>query len=543
MRKHYLWMLAAILICGTTMTLTSCSGDNAIGDKTTPTPKTEYKIEVEEGMTLPDNDFLKVPAVAGDQNIIKALKAIDKVTDVKAFKMEAYMDYYNNKMVTKTAYFFNFKQPVDHNNPSKGWYKQQCVLTVAGQDRPTVLHTEGYALNNDKNKLQEMFEPMLVSVLEANCLQVEHRYHGWSLPEGYTNKWTYLNAKQQSDDLHAIVTAIKKSGVLGKNSKWIATGVSKGGETTAYYAYHYPNEIDAYVPFCAPLLTTLKDERPYSYILSVQAFNDKQENLDKVKNAFRTYISDKNLQAECVEVYRKKKPEYASSLYEDLRISLLTNLFANHFPRMSYVAYKRWEDMIPKAGDSAEKFYNFIMSSEKTKYPGETEEQYNRRKDYLDFDTDGSATSMSRAFTRTQTVTRHDPYYVQACKELGNYIIMFDWADDLLTAEEKSKIQNDENPDAYGVTYDNGKFEKEVLEGLKQSTCNMMFVYGSQDPWTGGQIPDDKLGVNSQKLIVVNPSDSPTEAGLHNDFIDQWNASKKAQLFKWLKQLGFLPNE
>lgn len=63
---------------------------------------------------------------------------------------------------------------------------------------------------------------------------------------GYTNRWNYLNAKQQSADLHAIVAAIKKSGIVG-NGKWLATGVSKNGMTTAHYAYHYPNEMDAYV--------------------------------------------------------------------------------------------------------------------------------------------------------------------------------------------------------------------------------------------------------------------------------------------------------
>ena len=155
---------------------------------------------------------------------------------------------------------------------------------ISMEDRPTVLHTEGYALDyRGKNQLDSIGEPMLVSVLDANCLQVEYRYHGWSLPEGYTNKWNYLTAKQHSDDLHAIVTAIKQSGVVGKNSKWLATGVSKNGMATAHYAYHYPNEMDAYVPFCAPFLSSLTDKRPYSYILTKEAFNENEEKMNNVK--------------------------------------------------------------------------------------------------------------------------------------------------------------------------------------------------------------------------------------------------------------------
>lgn len=541
MKTKSLWMFAAILICGAMTMLLGCGiSDNVVVPPVEPNGPQEYVIEVEEGMTMPENEFLNVPATTDcDQNVINTLKAIDRVTDVKAFKLNERKDYYNEKIITKTAYYFNYKQDIDHNDPSKGWFKQQCVLTVAGQDRPTVLHTEGYALERDKNELQVIGEPMLAYVLDANCLQVEYRYNGWSLPEGYTNKWNYLTAKQQSDDLHAIVTAIKQSGVVGKNSKWLSTGVSKNGETTAHYAYHYPNEMDAYVPFCAPFLLDLADRRPYSHILTVQAFDEDQERMDKVKAAFRTYVSDKNLQAECVQLFKQDFPSYASEADEDVRTSLLTFLFGCYYAKMSYVAYKRWEDMIPKAGDPAEKFYDFIIADDYTQYPGETDEQYYRRRDYADdFEPESNNKSMSSALTRAAEVIRHDPYHVQVCIELGDYDMILDWADDLLTENEKKMLSFNTNPANFGVTYDKGKFVREFLEGMKQSTCNMMFVYSMQDPWTGGQIPDDKLGVNSRKLFIQQPY-SYSEAGLHNDAIDQWNQSEKAELFKWLDNLGF----
>ena len=186
--------LTAFWICGIMTVLTSCSvNDNEVIPPVEPEEPEEYVIEVGEGMKMPENMFLKVPATTDcDQNVIDALKAIDKVTDVKAFKLNIDYDNDNEAYVTKTAYYFNYRQLVDHNDPTKGWFKQQCVLTVAGKDRPTVLHTQGYALNiNGKNDLQMIGEPSLVPVLEANCLQVEYRYFGWSLPEGYTNKWNH----------------------------------------------------------------------------------------------------------------------------------------------------------------------------------------------------------------------------------------------------------------------------------------------------------------------------------------------------------------
>ena len=295
-----LWLLAAIMtICGSTMMLTSCSDNDDNGTGTPETPENEYVIEVEEGMRLPENEFLtKVPAATEyDQSIVNALKAIDGVMDVKPFTLTHMYNPNTKQYFTKTAYFFNYKQVIDHNNPSKGWFKQQCILTVAGKDRPTVLLTEGYALGSAqdyKNRLDYCVEPTLVSVLGANCLQVEHRYFGWSLPEGYTNKWNYLRAKQQSADLHTIVTAFKQSGIVGQG-KWLATGVSKPGMTSTFYAYDYPGEMDAYVPFCAPFMSSMGETGAYNYILSADALDSR---LEKVKAAFRAYCGNRTLQQE-----------------------------------------------------------------------------------------------------------------------------------------------------------------------------------------------------------------------------------------------------
>lgn len=69
-------------------------------------------------------------------------------------------------------------------------------------------------------------------------------------------------------------------------------------------------------------------------------------------------------------------------------------------------------------------------------------------------------------------------------------------------------------------------------------------AHGMQDPWTGGQIPTDKMGVNCRKLFIQSSDESErSSAGLHNDDIDQWNQSERTELFKWLNQLGFLANE
>ena len=533
-------MMRCVAIAAMSMVMVSCSDNDDNGTGTPETPEKEYVIEVGEGMKLPENEFLtKVPAATEyDQSIVDALKAIDGVMDVKPFTLTHAYNPNTRQFFTKTAYFFNYKQVIDHNDPSKGWFKQQCILTVAGKDRPTVLLTEGYGLGSTEdynNRLDYCTEPTLVGVLGANCLQVEHRYFGWSLPEGYTNKWNYLRAKQQSADLHTIVTAIKQSGIVGQG-KWLATGVSKPGVTSTLYAYEYPGEMDAYVPFCAPFMLSMTETGSYNHILSADALGSR---LEKVKAAFRAYCGNKTLQQEVVKLYIKANPNLSSDSEESVRLKVLRMLFDSHWGRMSYVHYSLWEPLIPQEGDSAEKFLTFILANERSSYEGEDNIDYQRRLDYVD-DLEPSQSGddiLTRGMTRAadEEIRRWGPFDVQTFIELGAIIYTTDWVDDLLTAAEKAAISGANDPAQWGFNYDNGAYVRQVLDGIKQSDCHMMFVYGMQDPWTGNRIPDDRLGKNCQILYIEN--------GRHNDAIDTWNASERNQLFQWLNQLGFLPNE
>ena len=538
MKKFFVFSLLLTAILGTT--LTSCSDignmDNTVVN-VNPTPdEDDYTIEVEAGLTLPENEFdTKVPAATDfDQDIVNALKTIDKVTDVKPFKMKYIYDPDTKQFFSKTAYFFNYKQLIDHNNPSKGWFKQQCVLSVAGKYRPTVLVTEGYALGSGqslKNRLDLMKEPSLVGVLEANCLRVEHRYFGWSLPEGYTNKWNYLSAKQNSDDLHAIVTAIRQSGIVGQG-KWVSTGVSKPGMTTAFYASEYPDDMDAYVPFCAPFMLSQSETDAYDYILTAAALGN---HLEKVKAAFRAYCGNRTLQQATVKLLKESDTEYRDYDDETARILVLLLLFDNYWAKMSYVRYSLWEPMVPGEGDNAEKFLTFIMADRSTRYEGETDIEYQRRQN----DASGLEPRAMYRSRRTRALRRAaeegcerlDPFLAHTFLELGAVVNTIGWVDDLLTETEKEEITAAYTPADYGFTYDNGAYMRKVLDGIRQTDCHMMFVYGMQDPWTGNRIPDDKLGKNCQILYIEN--------GTHNDAIDTWNASERNLLFQWLEGLGF----
>ncbi len=67
-------------------------------------------------------------------------------------------------------YTLAIRQPLDHQNPKRGYFSQSVILTHVGFDRPTVMETQGYSLNFADNEIKQ--------ILRANNLNIEHRFLG-----------------------------------------------------------------------------------------------------------------------------------------------------------------------------------------------------------------------------------------------------------------------------------------------------------------------------------------------------------------------------
>jgi hypothetical protein len=153
----------------------------------------------------------------------------------------------------EAAYELHIKQPLDHKDHSKGYIYQRAFLSHRGFNRPMVMATEGYA--RPRNRMYE-----LTSMLDANQLDIEHRYFGTSVPD--TLNYEYLTFEQMAEDLHHINELFKKL----YQGKWVSTGISKGGTTTIFYRYFYPNDVDASVPYVAPVNYEYEEKRIYEFL-------------------------------------------------------------------------------------------------------------------------------------------------------------------------------------------------------------------------------------------------------------------------------------
>lgn len=144
------------------------------------------------------------------------------------------------------------KQPLDHKHPEKGYFYQRAFLSHKDFSKPMVMYLSGY--NQDKPYKNE-----LSKLLDANQLSIEHRYFGKSIPDSLD--YAYLNLEQATADLHHI-NELFKTIYAGK---WISTGISKGGSTTIFYKYFYPNDVDVAIPYVAPLNREYEDKRLYTF--------------------------------------------------------------------------------------------------------------------------------------------------------------------------------------------------------------------------------------------------------------------------------------
>ena len=170
-------------------------------------------------------------------------EVLRQLKSIPGCKVKALADYEG------TGWELILKQPLDHQNPGAGKFRQHIYLKHRDTQAPTILVTEGYALRGLRD-----YE--LAELLDANQIRVEYRYFGESAPK--KNKgWNYLRNRQAANDLHRVRE------LLGKiyRGPWINTGISKGGQTTLIYRRFYPEDVDATVAYVAPMALGLEDPR------------------------------------------------------------------------------------------------------------------------------------------------------------------------------------------------------------------------------------------------------------------------------------------
>lgn len=349
----------------------------------------------------------------------------------------------------RQVYELKVKQPLDHANPSKAYFYQRVYLSHRSFDAPTVMITEGYSLNrNPKNELTEL--------LNANQIGVEHRYFGQSMPDSMD--YRYLNMKQATADLHNLRQLFDKI----YSNKWVSTGISKGGATAIYYKYFFPKDVDASVPYVAPINKSYEETRIYEF-------------LDTVGSS-ECRIQIKDLQIELLknrELILPRLKYYAKGARLKFDIVTLPKAFELAVLELPF-SFWQWGhscDKIPKDTVGIDDLTDYFISISDI------------------------------GFFADKSIADFSSHYYQAATEMGYYGYQTKEFAHLL-----KELPTDTNPMALFYSFDmkdefDGKLLKDVNNWLEKKGHRFIYIYGALDTWSASAVyPSAKVDSKSFML-------------------------------------------
>jgi hypothetical protein len=382
------------------------------------------------------------------QNLVSRLHAIgfSKITNI-ALEDSRYSE----------ACELYLDQPLDHKNSIGKYFEQRIFVRHRGFDRPTVMVTEGYAADYAG---YPGYDEELAEYLDANLVVVEHRFFGKSVPE--PKQWEQLNLENATTDLHRINQILKTI----YTGPWISTGISKGGQTTIYYRYFYPDDVLVSVPYVAPLNFSVADKRVFHFQDTV-ATESCRENLKAIQ---RDLLGRR-------EVFQKMFADSSAARHLTFeKVGGIEKAFEYNVLELGF-AYWQWYPIncadLPETGADAKEVFNAFIAA-------------------AGYD-----------FFADQSIAGFEPFFYQALTEMGFYSYNTNDFDDLLQFVKNPGF-NHALPDGIVVDYDNS-LNKKVNRWLLKKGNNMLYVYGAYDAWASTAVQTGKR-TNARKFLLAGGS-------------------------------------
>ena len=420
-----------------------------------------------------------VLAQTDSTEFMKNLCALPCVIDLKKLETTRFTE----------KYVLKIRQNLDTDNAEAGTFNQRVIVGYVGEDRPTVIVTEGY---NADYAMSPSYIEELSDLFDANMVFCEYRYFGESMPK--PTDWNFLTVENSLGDLHNVNTTFRK---LFKG-KWISTGISKGGQTTMFYRTYYPNDVDVSVSYVAPLNKSVEDGRHEPFL------RDEVGTKKERKAVHNAQLEMFKRKSSLVEMLEKKVK--ADGLNFNQPLDEIFDYELMEYP----FAFWQWGtpvSEIPSSKDSDEVWFEHLMKVSGPDYfsvPGR----------YLSFN-------------------------MQALRELGyyGYEIDPDFKKYCSISSTKDYLRRLMIPESMGewrnVSFDPTLYNKTV-EYLKNNDPKHIFIYGEIDPWTASGVAGwlDCSGKQNMR-VYVQPR------GSHKARIGNMPEDMKAEIMErlngWLK--------
>lgn len=368
--------------------------------------------------------FFLQTAVAQTDSLLLRLKSLPDVVDVTPMKA-------NN--LFKSAYVITVDEPVDHDNPGGKHFHQRVFLSHSDFAKPVVFVTEGYQADYAQNP---MYAEELSRMFDANQIVVEHRYFGKSIPSPLD--WKYLTVKNAAADHHLIVGIFKAL----YHGKWISTGISKGGQTSIYFRFYYPNDVDATVAYVAPINFALEDPREEEFLKNVGT----AEVRDKIEQFQKLLFQHKKELLPAFEA----KAQLMKATYNRFGLEAAFDQTVLEYP-FSFWQWCHSETEIPAQDANNEALLNALCRTVPAQTFGDAE------------------------------IVKFEAFFAQANSELGYY--GYDVKPFKQWLKQNSYPNTVLGPQNLPVNYSPESMKK-VDEWLRTKADKLICIYGQNDPWS-----------------------------------------------------------
>lgn len=383
--------------------------------------------------------------LSAQDTLISRIEALPGVSGVNRLPAKGFND----------KYVLYVEQPLDHANPQLGTFKQRVFVMNVSFDRPTVIVTEGYGA---RYASRPTYREEISRILDANIVFVEHRYFLESTPK--ERDWKYLTAQNSAYDLHRVRELF---GNLYKD-KWIATGISKGGQTALLYTAFFPEDVDVTVPYVAPLCKGREDGRHEPFLRD--SVGTKEE---------RTILEE--FQIEVLSRRETLQPKFDSLCtangYEfSLPLTHIYDYTVLEYP-FSFWQWGSSIEEVPAKTATDNEIFNYWVKMVSPDY-----------------------------YVHESTTTS---FFVQAARELGYYGYDTKPFKGLLAIKSaKGYLNKIFVPNEAQFKFDKSLYRK-LKRFVKKGDSKMMFIYGEYDPWSAVRVSEPK---GDNIVLFIEPKGS-----------------------------------
>lgn len=376
-------------------------------------------------------------------------------------------------------YLVVFEHDVNYNDASFGKFTQRVFVSHVHVDSATVVVTEGY---NANYAARPSYREEFSTLFNTNLVVVEHRYFDKSTPKNI--QWEFMKGEFAARDLHEVVTSLKTI----YQQKWVATGISKGGQNVAIYRAHYPEDVDISIPYVAPFCSGVEDGRHEPFIAEYCGTPQQREVI-------------KNFQIELLKRRDALLPKLDSLAKADrLEFNIPLNEVYDYCVLEFSFALWQWGtpvSSIPSLEASDGEVFKYFVEIAGPSY----------------FEKWGPTS----------------PFFIQAAQELGYY--GYDrkpfkkW---LSVKDTKGYLQKIFLPQDQEFRFDD-TLSKKLEEFIRTTDSKMLFIYGEFDPWSAVKVQNP----NKENIkIFIEPKGS--HRARINTFPDDMRGEIISILSNWL---------